>query len=593
MRVVRSNLLRDRLLAVAVGLQARRVLSRFLADARNATATQHRVLMSHIRANADSAYGVEHDFGSIRTYEDFVRRVPISNYSDLAPWVERVKRGDVRAMFGGRQRVRMFAMTSGTVDKPKYIPVTNRFLKDLRAGWNAFGIKALTDHPDCFARPIVQVTSPMDEQRTSGGYPCGAITGLMAATQKKLVLRYYVAPLCVANICDTLAKRYTIMRLAMPADVAWIVTASPATVLQLAKTGEENAESIIRDVYEGTLSAAMSIPGTIREALAPRLLADRVAGRRLQRILDQHGTLRPKDYWSLGFLANWTGGTMGLYLREFPKYFGDTPVRDIGLLATEGRLSIPVEDGTPAGIAAVSGVFLEFIPAAERSLGVSTDCNPWASGKNPTVLRSHQVEVGQEYFILLTNSAGFYRYDISDCVRVVGFEGQAPIIEFLHKGDHVSSIAGEKITERQVVMAFGRAWAEVGGCPSDFVLAPQWSDPPFYRLYVEDPLDGGEHWSLRLGSACDEHLGRLNIEYASKRSSSRLGAIVVVVVGGGVLQSLDHRRASRYRRSNEQFKHQYLYTRPAEDEELSACGCEKDRLLKGGVEPCHQEIGTR
>ena len=76
--------------------------------------------------------------------------MPITTYADLSPWVERVKAGDVRAMFGGRQRVHMFAMTSGTVDRPKYVPVTDRFLKALRAGWNAFGIKALTDHPDCF-----------------------------------------------------------------------------------------------------------------------------------------------------------------------------------------------------------------------------------------------------------------------------------------------------------------------------------------------------------------------------------------------------------------------------------------------------------
>jgi len=548
----------DRILALAARVHARRVLARFEADVRRARDVQERLLSSLIHANATSAYGRQHGFRSIRGYEDFVRQVPISTYADLSPWVERVMGGDVRAMFGPRQRVRMFAMTSGTVDRPKYVPVTDRFLRDLRGGWNAFGIKALTDHADCFMRPIVQVTSPMDEERTAAGFPCGAITGLMAATQKRLVRKYYVAPLCVAYISDAAARRYAIMRLAIPADVAWIVTASPATVLQLAKTGETHAESLIRDIHDGSLSAEFDIPRPVHEQLRPRLTPDPAAARRLQHVLDETGTLKPKNYWRLGFLANWTGGTMGLYVREFPAYFGDVPVRDIGLLATEGRLSIPVADGTAAGIAAISSVFFEFIPAGERDR------------PKPTVLRVHEVQPGEEYFILLTNSAGFYRYDINDCVRVVGFAGQAPLIEFLHKGDHVSSITGEKITENQVVMAFERASRQVAKGTCDFVLAPRWGDPPFYRLYVEEMPGAPDDWATELAMALDRALGEINIEYASKRSSGRLATVDVRTLEPGRLTKADGQRAIRYRRSNEQFKHQYLYTRPGDDDMLAS-----------------------
>ncbi len=567
------------MLAVVARAHARRVLNRFLGDARNARAVQDRVLMTHVRANADSAYGKKHGFRAIRNYVDFVRQVPVSTYAELSPWIERVKAGDVGAMFGGRQRVRMFAMTSGTVDRPKYVPVTDRFLADLRAGWNAFGVKALMDHPECFVRSIVQVTSSMDEERTSGDYPCGAITGLMAATQKRLVRKYYVSPLCVASISDTVARRYTIMRLAIPADVAWVVTASPATTLQLAKTGEAFAQTIIRDVFDGTLSEDFQIPGWVRQALKPRLRPDRTAGRRLSRILETSGSLRPKDYWNLGFLANWTGGTMGLYLREFPAYFGELPVRDIGLLATEGRMSIPIEDGTPAGIAAVSSAFFEFIPAEERE------------SPNPTLLRTHEVEPGREYFILLTTSAGFYRYDISDCVRVTGFEGEAPIIEFLHKGDHVSSITGEKLTERQVVLAFERASRSVGVETPDFVLAPQWADPPFYRLYLERPASHDTRDCSTLAHAFDAELKSINMEYASKRSSGRMGEVSSAVLRSGVLARLDHSRAARHRRGNEQFKHQYLLARCGEDEAL-ASGLRESAAVTGSTSDAPVNAGS-
>ncbi len=555
---MRISAVTDRLLAHLVRARAERALARFIAEARDATAIQDRVLATLLRANAESDYGKHHGFASIRGYREFISNVPVCTYADLQPWIERVRGGDTGAMFGRGQRVRMFAMTSGTVDAPKYVPVTDRFLADQRAAWSAFGGRALMDHPQCFGRLIVQVTSPMDEETAPCGIPCGSITGLMAATQSKLVRKYYVAPLPVAYIPDMTARRYTIMRLAMPADVGWMVTASPATVLQLARIGEQYAESIIRDIRDGTLAGQWQIPDQVRKALAPRLKPDPRAARRLERIHARHGHLRPLHYWNLAFLANWTGGTMGLYLREYPKYYGDTPVRDIGLMATEGRMSIPIKDGTPAGIAAVSSVFLEFIPAAEYG------------SDRPVTLRTHEVEAGEEYFILLTTSAGFYRYDICDCIHVVGFEGQAPVIEFLHKGAHVSSITGEKITEHQVVIAFQRAAADLGIASADFVLAPKWADPPFYRLYVERLNNDSETPPLDFATALDSRLRRINIEYESKRSSGRLGPIEIRQVRPDALKELDHERATRYRAANEQFKHQFLYTTPGDDDVLAA-----------------------
>ncbi len=550
---MRRVTLTDRLLARLVRAHADRTYARFARETRDTAGVQERLLRSILRGNAGSGYGQQHGFGSMRGYDDYARRMPITTYADLAPWIERVRAGDTGAMFGGGQRVRMFAMTSGTVDTPKYVPVTDRFLHQHRSGWQAFGAKALTDHPTAFGRPILQVTSPMDEETAPGGLPCGAITGLMAATQKKLVRKYYVSPLDVAYIPDTDARRYTIMRLAMPVNVGWIVTASPATVLQLARTGERLAESIIRDVHDGTLSREVDVPDEVRRALAPRLRAAPVAAKQLERLRSEHGRLLPKHYWRLAFLANWTGGTMGLYLRDYPEYFGDTPVRDIGLLATEGRMSIPIRDATPAGVAAISSVFLEFIPASE-----------YGSASHLT-LRAHEVVAGEEYYVLLTTTAGFYRYDICDCVRVVGYENEAPVFEFLHKGAHVSSLTGEKITERQVVLAFDQAARSVGRRVEDFVLAARWSDPPFYRLYI-----GPGPAPAALATAVDAHLGRLNIEYASKRSSARLRAIEPVIVQRGAFQALDQRRAIRFRAANEQFKHQYLLTTPGEDGDLEA-----------------------
>ena len=539
----------DSLMGLAARAHARRQYHVLLRSAKTAVRTQERVLREKIERNADSAFGQEHGFSRIRNYADFASQVPVRRYDELAPWVERVMAGDERALLGSGQRVLMFAMTSGSTDQPKYVPVTAAFLREYRRGWNAFGFKAFLDHPDAFMRPILQVVSPMDEHQTKRGVPCGSISGLLAGTHGRLVRRFYVTPWESGAIGDAESRYYTIMRFAVPRDVGWVVTASPATPIKLARTAAMHAESLIRDVHDGTLRPPGDIPNDLHQALAAQLTPDPTTAIRLSAIVERNGELLPRDYWKLAFLANWTGGTLGLHLRDFPHYFGDTPVRDIGLLATEGRVSIPLDDGTSAGVLDVGGAFFEFIDAEADA------CDPAA------VHRCHELVMEQEYRVVLTTSAGFYRYDIGDRVRVSGYLGEAPIVEFLHRGAHVSSVTGEKLTEWQVTTAFDRACQAARIEVTEFVLAPVWADPPYYRLHLDRNFASVNQFTCLL----DEELSRLNVEYGSKRSSGRLGPIIVNRLPDGFFARLDGERRQRRGTSNEQYKHQYLYTKPGDD----------------------------
>lgn len=542
----------DRMMYVIARRHAETVYARFMAATRRAAAVQEQVLLSHIRRNTDSDFGEDHGFSRIDSVTAFQRQLPILRYEDHQPYIDRVRTGRVQAMFGGRQRVLMFALTSGTTDQPKYIPVTDEFLKSYRRGWNAFGIKALLDHPDGFLRSIVQITSRMDESTTPAGIPCGAITGLMAATQKRLVRKYYTAAPCTSEIAEPTAKYYTIMRLSVPRDVAFMITANPATQLKLARIVDDNREQVIRDIHDGTLWPELPVPAHVRHKLESRLCADRQRARELDAIVSQTGYLRPKDYWNLCFLANWTGGTMGLYLQDFPAYFGEVPVRDIGLLASEGRISIPVQDRTPAGILDTESHFFEFVPKDR------------IEEEHPPAFRCHELDAGQEYFVLLTTASGLYRYDIGDLIRVTGYAGQAPMVEFLSKGAHTCSLAGEKLTEHQVIQAMDKA-SRIAGIPiNTFVLAPHWDNPPYYMLHVEC-REAGSASVVDLAAAMDKACGEVNIEYASRRDSARLDCIRLNLLPDGFLARLDHEQAESRRQGNEQFKHRYLYCGPGED----------------------------
>src|SRR5260370_38505335 len=146
-----------------------------------------------------------------------------------------------------------------------------------------------------------------------------------------------------------------------------VIAANPSTLVNLARAGDRQKEKLIRDLHDGTLSQDLDIPGDIRNILAgPMRRRHRQRAREMEDIIRRTGTLYPRDYWpSHCVLGNWTGGSVGTYLRHFPPYFGQTPIRDVGLIASEGRMTIPVADHTPSGVLDITSHYYEFIPEEE------------------------------------------------------------------------------------------------------------------------------------------------------------------------------------------------------------------------------------
>lgn len=498
--------------------------------------------------NAGSRFACDHGLESVRTVTHFRRRLPIADFEYFRPYVEEVKAGRTDALLGAKNRLLMFALTSGTTSQAKYIPITERFLRDYRSGWQVWGIQALDAHPQINSRNMVQLSSDYDLFRTPGGTPCGNISGLVAACQNRMVRTMYTVPGAVVKIRNSDAKLYTIMRIAL-ADrhVGMVMTANPSTLIQLAKLANARKEDLIRDIANGTLSAAEDVPGEVRQALGrgiSRRLPDRA--RELDAMAERAGELLPSDFWpEMHLLAVWTGGSAGAYLSALREYYGHVPVRDHGLSASEGRMTIPIADHRSDGILDVTSHFFEFVP--EEDYG----------RPNPTVLEAHELDEGKNYYILLTTSSGLYRYNICDVVRCTGFYHSTPLVEFLHKGAHIASLTGEKISESQVVAAVRGASREMKISLSHFTVSPIWGDPPRYQLLVERG-DVAAGLGETLAGRVDEHLMNLNCEYREKRSTGRLAPIAWIGLPTGTWTRFAQRRRQKSGGSLEQYKHPCL-----------------------------------
>lgn len=528
----------------------RRQLSRFEADCQNPEATQRLILDQILIIQRDTQFGRDHKFNEINTVADYRKNVPIAPYEYVAPYIEKVQNGDTRALLAD-PRVLMFALTSGTTASRKLIPVTDAYLGAYRRGWNMWGVKMYRDNRGrrIAMRPIVQLGGDPEEFRTPAGIPCGNLSGYTAMVQKRLIKWMYAVPYVTGKIKDAKSRYYVALRFSIGRNVSQLMAANPSTLVQLARTLDAEKEHLLRDLRDGTLRPDLDIAPDIRAYLASRVRKDANRAAELSAVAAKLGRLYPMDVWPPdGTVINcWTGGSMGPYLRQLPQYYGEPPIHDLGLLASEGRFTIPLQGGTSSGVLDIWSHYFEFVPEGE------------IDSLQPTVLGAHELLEGKSYYILPTTAYGLYRYHISDLVRVTGFFGRTPLVEFLGKGHRFANLTGEKLSEYHVTKAMDAVAKRVPQPVTAYSVAPVWDEKqPYYAIFLEEPDAADEETLRRFLAAFDARLGEENVEYAAKRESGRLGVLRALLIPAGAWAQWDRARLAQTGGSPEQYKHPCL-----------------------------------
>jgi len=96
----------------------------------------------------DTEWGKKHEYATIKTNKDFKSRVPIQDYDDIKPYVERLRKGEQNLLWN--TDIRWFAKSSGTTsDKSKFIPMSEESLVEchFKGGKDLLSIYC-NNHPD-------------------------------------------------------------------------------------------------------------------------------------------------------------------------------------------------------------------------------------------------------------------------------------------------------------------------------------------------------------------------------------------------------------------------------------------------------------
>ncbi|MGC8926950.1 MAG: GH3 auxin-responsive promoter family protein [Myxococcota bacterium] len=507
-----------------------RTIKKFEDDTTHLREAQERALKKIIEKNKDTLYGREFGFSNIKGIEDFQKFVPLNDYTTLEPYIEKMIMGEENILTP--DEIIFFGTTSGTTAKPKFIPITDEHFKYVGRSVLPYFRFITEECPQAIRGGTIKMTSPKLEGFTEKGVPYGSpwyITEV-AKNRRNPILRDLLIALNknywedeIFNITDFNTKYYIIMRLAVERNITHFSMANPSTVLLFAKKLNEFAEDIIRDLYDGSIKKGLFLDPALRMKLIRKIKRNARRAKELERLLQGDGMLKPsKVFKNLSLISCWKGGSAGFYIKQFPKYFENTPTMEYGIGATEGIFAIPYRLEERGCILQPGYIFFEFIPEEEYF------------SERKRILTADQLELGGRYSIVITGYNGLYRYDMKDIVEVVGFYNKSPIIAFLHKAGNAVSYTGEKIFETHITEAINQTISESFIHLNGFTFLPDESgELPRYILMIEPQEQIGDDMAEGFLRAFEKNLRKVNMEYETKRVSMRLGAPLLAVLKNG------------------------------------------------------------
>ncbi len=420
---------------------------------RNGIAAQQHVFEELIRTGKNTLFGQEHDFKNIKNYADFRERVPVSDYEDLKPYIEKIKMGEENILWKGRPIY--LSKTSGTTSGVKYIPITKESLPNhLNSTRNALlNYIHETGKADFLNGRLIFISgSPaLDSINT---IPVGRLSGIVNHHVPEYLRRKQL-PTYHTNCIED-----------------W----------------ETKVNAIVDETIHQDMTFISGIPPWVQ------MYFD---------ILHERTGKKIKDIFPNFSLFVYGGVNYEPYRRKFEQSIGKK-IDSIELYpASEGFIAYQDSQKENSLLLLLnSGIFYEFIPTSEYF------------SEKPSRISLSDVEPGVNYAIILNTNAGLWGYNLGDTVKFVSKDPYKIIVTGRIK--HYISAFGEHVISEEVEKALMKAAHEQHVEVVEFTVAPQVNPEtegslPFHEWFIEfaSPPDDPE----KFRNSIDKNLQEQNIYY--------------------------------------------------------------------------------
>src|ERR1051326_386653 len=147
-------------------------------DILSAVDDQENILRQLIKTGRNTDYGKEHTLANVNSYEEFRQAIPIRDYEQMRPYIQKIKEGKHNVLWKGRPIY--FAKTSGTTSGVKYIPITRESIPNhINTARNALLMYIAETGNSSFVNGKMIFLSGSPELEKVGGILTGRLSGIV------------------------------------------------------------------------------------------------------------------------------------------------------------------------------------------------------------------------------------------------------------------------------------------------------------------------------------------------------------------------------------------------------------------------------
>ena len=433
--------------------------------------TQDKVFKKLISKAKNTAFGKDHDFKNIVSYNDFKDRVKVTDYEGLRAYVDRIVAGESDVLWIGKPLY--FAKTSGTTSGAKYIPITKESMPThIKAARNAllFYIAEKKDASFVNGKMIFLQGSPILSNKN--GIKLGRLSGIVAHYVPKYLLKNRL-PSWETNCIED-----------------WDTKVNP----------------IVEETMNEDMSVISGIPSWVQMYF--------------EKLIEKTGKSISELFPNFNFFI-YGGVNFEPYKNKFESLIGKK-IDYIELYpASEGFIAYQ-DSQTAKGMLLQlnSGIFYEFIPANEFYQ------------ENPARISLKDVKMGMNYVIILNTTAGLWGYNIGDTVE---FTSTKPYrIKVTGRIKHFISAFGEHVIGKEVEKALNDSILNTNTTISEFTVAPQVNPEnglPYHEWFIE--FENEPNNLLEFATKIDASMQAQNIYYLDLIAGKVLQQLVIRKVKKG------------------------------------------------------------
>ncbi len=446
-------------LSPAISTLARLRSWRIEAWMQHPISAQREVLQDLVTTAQFTEIGRQYEFSKLFTTKSFKQAVPIHEYNDLKPFIERIMQGEQNLLWN--TPINWFAKSSGTTsDKSKFIPVSNESLEDGH-------FKAAKD-----ILSLYYMHNPDSDMLTGKGLMIGGSHS-------------------ISNLHEE-AHYGDLSAVLMQNTPFWgNLIRTPDLSIALMDEWENKIEKLAETTINENVTSVSGVP-TWTLIL-------------FQRILELTGKKTIKEVWPSLEMYFHGGVSFHPYKEQFKKLIGG----EINFLemynASEGFFAaqdIPGSDGMLLFLD--HGIFYEFMPIEEYGK------------EQPRTIGLKDVELGQHYAPVITTNGGLWRYLLGDTIQ---FTNLSPFrIKVSGRLKLFINAFGEELIIDNSDRAIAEACKQCDAIMTDYTAGPIYFSEDgngaheWLVEFEKEPTD-----IVRFISVLDETLKNLNSDYEAKR----------------------------------------------------------------------------